>query len=163
MNTTHAPWPTATLSTAIGVITLTVTDADHLHAHLAATDSSVTVRGVAYRFALHVYRDGDTWRHRQHNDLTVTRADGTFPLREASDAARRTVAEAVEAAVNKWAAEHSDVFRAAVLANLHNEEVALRRDIAKLESDLAAKRADLAAILRQRRAHDMQSSFVSGL
>lgn len=163
MNTAHAPWPTATVSTALGPIALTVTDADHIHAHPTDRGSSLTVRGVAYRFGLHVYRDGDTWRHRHQNDLTVTRADGTFPLREASDAARRTVAEVVEAAINEWAAGHSEVFRAAVLANLHNGEVALRRDIAALESDLAAKRADLAAIVRERRALDVRSALVSHL
>lgn len=159
--TTHAPWPTATVSTAIGVITLTVTDADHIHAHLAATDSSVSVRGVDYRFGLHVFRDGSTWRHRTYNDLIVTRADGT--LREASDAARRSVAEAVEDAVNEWAAQNLAIFRAAVRANMHNREVALRRDVAMLEVDLADKRADLAAVVRERRAHDVQTSLVSGL
>lgn len=43
MNTAYAPWPTATVSTALGPIALTVTDADYIHAHPTDPGSSLTV------------------------------------------------------------------------------------------------------------------------
>jgi hypothetical protein len=147
-------YPTAPLTTALGDLVVAVTDARHMHVATQGVDA-IIVRGVPYRGGLHLYENGGRWQQREYHDLNVWRADGT--QRDASDAARRTIIETIESAVNEWAPHHREVITAAARVNVANREAYVRREIAKLESALAAKRSELTTIIGERRAIDVTS------
>lgn len=147
-------WPTMKIPTSVGDMVATITS--DIHAHLEGFP--VTVRGVQYNAAVHIYKQPQGWgvKNKNGDSLVYIRRSGKCACNdEASPSATAKIVEAFTAAWKEAANKNPDVLRQA--QRLRHEEdchrlseklIEARKVVAALEAELKTAREGIATLDR---------------
>lgn len=148
-------WPTMKIPTAVGDMLATITGTDHAH-----LEGLVTVRGIQYHAAIHIYKQPDgSWGLESKDGRLVFIRRGSpsvgFGLSngEASASATAKIVDAFKAAWKEAANKNPDVLRQAQRLRyeddchrLSEKLIEAHRVVAALEAELKATRESLHAL-----------------
>jgi hypothetical protein len=136
--------PSGTLTTPIGTVHFTMTQADHVYLHTESrSDEAITIRGIRYHVGFHCHLVCGVWTVKDSHEPYLSRKDNC--IKDASPAARATARGILSTAWTDYLAGHLDLIRKAALARATYDVEKLVDELAELEQKTAAKRAELKA------------------
>lgn len=132
---------TGILNTKIGNVAFTMTQADHVYLRTESGES-VIVRGIPYHVSYHCYLIDGQWKAKDYHDPYVSRRD---ILKDASHAARKTIAEVLAAAWVDYLGKNPQASNQADLNHALEVKDRLAEEVAELEAKLRVKQGELRA------------------
>ena len=143
--------PRGILTTPIGTVNFTMTEAAHVFLHTESRNNeTVTIRGIPYHVSCHLHLVDGQWTVKDYHDPYMSRKD-CFN-KDASQAARKTAREILAKVWTEYLAAHAGLSREAEQAKAAEQVERLESELADLESKAAAKRTELAAAKQQQAA-----------
>ncbi len=157
----------AKVSTKLGPIFITPTEANHLHVSSRngydREGGLLTLRGCEYYVSAHYYRYKDSSfqlgpEFKENGEPTNSydrRQSLYISNHAASESARNKIAEAVTNAVNEWAAANPHVIAAANIEHLRNKIESAQADVDNAKEVLSKAAADLKTAEENLRAAEL--------
>lgn len=157
MSREFKPFPKTTVQTPFGAVTVTATDANHVHVSAAWGENTapIKVNGVEYKLTAHLY--GPDWTPKDHQSVSIDRAEWRGKVYDYSVAALKKVRAGLPQVLSEWAqtAEGAAILAEAQVAKASNALRSVEDKLVEARQavlDLEAERVSLDAALAA--AHD---------